>query len=144
MVEAMPPVSESPSPAPPVVVYFDGVCGLCNRFVDLLLRQDRKGRLLFAPLQGETARARLPGLLSAGLDTVVLVDASGTHTRSEAILRTLTALGGLWRLAGLLRLVPRGWRDGLYDAITRRRYRWFGKRPDCRLPTAEERTRFLP
>jgi predicted DCC family thiol-disulfide oxidoreductase YuxK len=126
-------------------VFFDGVCGLCNGFVDALLRLDRGHVLRFAPLQGETARGRLSAHLREGLSTVVLLDDRGVSERSEAVLRILAHLGQPWRTAAWLgRGTPRGWRDGLYDAIAARRYRWFGRRPACRVPAPGERERFLP
>ena len=128
--------------APPVI-YFDGYCGLCNGFVDFVLARDRARRFRFAPLQGTTARARFgdPGDVDP---TTILLEEEGTvFERSTAALRIITALGGIWRLAGLLRLVPRFIRDAVYDWIARNRYGWFGKRDSCRLPSPEERTVFL-
>jgi predicted DCC family thiol-disulfide oxidoreductase YuxK len=75
----------------------------------------------------------------------VLLDDDGTHERSEAILRIADGLGGPWSFAGrVARLVPRTLRDLVYDAFARRRYRWFGKRKDCRLPRPGEEDTFLP
>ena len=128
--------------APPVI-YFDGYCGLCNGFVDFVLARDRARRFRFAPLQGTTARARFgdPGDVDP---TTILLEEEGTvFERSTAALRIITALGGFWRLAGLLRLVPRFIRDAVYDWIARNRYGWFGKRDSCRLPSPEERAVFL-
>lgn len=129
------------------MVYFDGVCGLCNRFVDFVLRRDRRGVFRFAPLQGGTASERLsqgrrPG--NPELRTLLVEDKDGVHEKSEAVLRVLAELGGAWRLFGIAKRVPRALRDGLYDLLARNRYRLFGKRETCRLPTAGERARFLP
>jgi len=133
----------------PPVLFFDGVCGLCNHSVDLILGEDRDARLRFAPLQGETSAARLDPALyqdaeTGDLGSLVLVDAAGTHLRSEAVLRVMSHLGGLWRaLAFLARGVPRGLRDGSYRWMARRRYRFFGEKESCRLPTPAERAVFL-
>lgn len=129
------------------IVFYDGVCGLCDRWVRFVLMRDKHRTLRFAPLQGETARARKN--LPAELWTVVLVlkpDASDEQifTRSEAALRLLDHVGGFWRMVSWLRIIPRGIRDGFYDFIARRRYRWFGKFESCPLPPAEWRDRFLP
>jgi predicted DCC family thiol-disulfide oxidoreductase YuxK len=132
--------------APPgqAIVFFDGVCGLCNRFVDLLLRADRESRLRFAPLQGLTASERLRGHdPQAEPTTVILIEGERESERSEAAIHALAYLGGLWRLSEVFLLVPRGLRDALYDFIARHRYSWFGKRETCRIPTAAERARFL-
>ncbi len=127
------------------IVFYDGDCGLCDRFVRWMLRRDRRHRYRFAPLQGETARrmirveARDPGLWSG-----VLGDHDGEHRRSAATLRAVAGLGGVWRAAGLLLLVPAALRDRVYRVVARHRYRWFGRAPACVLPGADERGRFLP
>jgi predicted DCC family thiol-disulfide oxidoreductase YuxK len=126
-------------------VYFDGLCGLCDRFVEFVLRRDRRGRFVFAPLQGETARARLPAdLRPEPLGTVVLEEEGRFRTRSDAALAVLTGLGGAWRAAAILRLIPRPLRDLVYDWIARHRLGWFGRRDACRIPAPEEQSRFLP
>lgn len=127
------------------VLYFDGYCNLCNGAVDFLIRRDRKGRLKFASLQGETAARRLPADLVQNLGTMVLQEQNGTlYTESGAALRAAASLGGVYALARLLFLIPAFLRNPVYRLIARNRYRWFGKRDTCRLPTAEERARFLP
>ena len=127
------------------IVFFDGVCGLCNRVVDVLLRADRTARLRFAPLQGDTAKRILP---PRPPDTtgwsVIYVDEHGVHERTDALLAVGGRLGGAWRLIAVLRLVPRPIRDALYRTIARHRYRWFGRRVACRVPSAHEGPRFLP
>lgn len=129
------------APASPTV-FFDGVCGLCNGFVDFLVQHDRHRRLRYAPLQGSTAAgiARLP----RDLDTVVVMDGDRVRVKSDAALHVLAQLGGAWRAATLLRVVPRFLRDGVYDLIARNRYGWFGKREACRVPTPAEAPLFLP
>ncbi|MGD2063725.1 MAG: DCC1-like thiol-disulfide oxidoreductase family protein [Nitrospirota bacterium] len=128
------------------IVFFDGVCGLCNRFVDWVIARDRHARYRFAPLQGETAAAMgvTPKAADPALWSIVFVDGSGARERSDAVLTIATGLGGIYRTAAVLRWVPRPVRDWLYDRIARRRYRFFGKRDACRMPTPEERDRFLP
>ena len=128
---------------PPPVIYFDGYCGLCNGFVDFVLARDRGRRFRFAPLQGTAARARFGDPGDVDPTTILLEDEGTVFERSTAALRIITALGGIWRLAGLLRLVPRIIRDAVYDWIARNRYGWFGKRDSCRLPSSEERAVFL-
>ena len=130
-------------------VLFDGVCGLCHRTVDFLLRADRRGRLRFATLQGPTA-ARLLAQADHNLDLETVLYArhpAGARPdlldRSNAILAILEDLGGPWRAAAALRLVPRPLRDAVYRFVAARRYRWFGKRDACRVPTPAERDRFL-
>jgi predicted DCC family thiol-disulfide oxidoreductase YuxK len=127
------------------LILFDGFCGLCNTWVDFILRHDEKARFLFTPLQSETGVAvlRSAGLPDGFADSIVIVDGGFVYDRSTAILGTLGRLGGLWRLAWLLMIVPAVVRDLVYDVVAKHRYSWFGQRATCRLPTAEERARFL-
>ncbi|MFN8634914.1 MAG: thiol-disulfide oxidoreductase DCC family protein [Chloroflexota bacterium] len=128
------------------IVFFDGVCGLCNGSVDWLMARDRRAVLRFAPLQGETAQRTL-GPLDDDPETwsMVLVDETGRYRRSDAAIKIVEYLGGPWAIAGrVIGIVPRGLRDAGYRWIARNRYRWFGQHETCRIPTPEERSRFLP
>ncbi len=104
---------EAAAEAGSAVIVFDGVCALCNRWVRFLLRFDRRGRYRFAAMQGAqgSAMLRTHGLDPQDPASFLLLDAQGAWTDTDAILRVLAGLGGAWRLAGVLRLVPRGWRD---------------------------------
>ncbi len=134
------------------VLFFDGVCGLCNRSVDFVLSRDRRGAIRFAPLQGETARRvlssefRVPSAKTQSFDTIVWLDSSSREfVRSAAFVRVLWRLGGVWWLFGwLLWLIPRPLRDVGYRLVAANRYRLFGKKETCRLPSPAERERFLP
>jgi predicted DCC family thiol-disulfide oxidoreductase YuxK len=129
----------------PPIVFFDGVCGLCNRFVERTLRADRRHVLRFAPLQGETASMLLPPLPDdAAAWTMVYLDERGAHLRSDAALAIWHRLGGWRRWLALARFVPRFLRDAIYRLVARHRYRWFGRRDVCRVPSADERPWFLP
>jgi predicted DCC family thiol-disulfide oxidoreductase YuxK len=127
---------------PPTLVLFDGVCGLCNRFVDTLLTHDRAQRLRFAPLQGTTAAAYTHHAPAA--DTVIVVEGDVVLMRSDAAITALTRLGALWSFAALLGVVPVFVRDAVYAFVARHRLAWFGTREACRLPTPAERAVFLP
>jgi predicted DCC family thiol-disulfide oxidoreductase YuxK len=133
------------------LLFYDGVCGLCDRFVQFLLARDPAGRIRFAQLQGELARRELipHGHDPADLDSVfVIVD---WHTprqrvlaRSRAVLHAVSCLGGGWAaLARLVRLVPSGLADMAYRIMARRRYRLFGRVDACPLPRPEWHNRFL-
>jgi predicted DCC family thiol-disulfide oxidoreductase YuxK len=127
------------------VIFFDGVCGLCNHWINFVLARDRNRRFRFAALQGETARDWLKLPPVEALSSVVLVDSTGVYRQTDAVWRMLVQLGGVCRIAGwLMRLLPRPIRNWGYDFIARHRYRWFGKKESCRLPTPDERARFLP
>ena len=127
------------------VIFFDGLCGLCNAWINFVIARDTQRQFRFGPLQGETAHDWLHLPPDAALDSVTLVDANGIYRKSDAVCRILNQLGGIWRVCGsLLRMVPRPLRDWGYDFVARHRYRLFGKKETCRLPTLKERERFLP
>lgn len=129
----------------PRIVLYDGVCGMCNRFVQVLLDLDRDGRFAYAPLQGETAdalRAEHPDI-GTEIDTIVYVEEGAVHQRSDALLRIARQLRFPWRVAVIGRILPRPLRDVLYRFVAERRYAWFGKYDTCRIPRAEEAERFL-
>mgnify|MGYP003577035011 FL=1 len=126
------------------VIVFDGVCVLCNGWVRFLLKHDRAGRYRFTAMQTEAGRALLAG---HGLDpddpaSFLLVEGERAWTDSDAIRRVLTGLGGAWRLAAVMAVVPRVVRDPLYRWVARNRYGWFGTTA-CHVPMDEERARFL-
>lgn len=137
------------------VVFFDGVCALCNGFADFVMARDRRGRFRIAALQGGTAAAmgamdaqpagREPAEGAADPMRSMLLWREGRwYRKSDAALRIIGGLGGAWALAFPLLLVPRILRDTVYDFVARNRYRWFGKRDACRMPAPAERGRFLP
>ncbi|MFO1093407.1 MAG: thiol-disulfide oxidoreductase DCC family protein [Planctomycetaceae bacterium] len=135
-------VASSGTSAP--IVFFDGVCGLCNSSVDFVLRRDRQGRLRFAPLQGATAARLLPAADRENLGSLVLWEDGNAYRRSTAVVRILRHLGGLWAVAaGCLWVIPAPIRNGGYRLVAGSRYSLFGKKDACRLPTPEERSRFL-
>lgn len=126
------------------IVFFDGVCGLCNHSVNWLLSRDVSRKLRFAPLQGETAIQRVPAEIREQLSTLVLLSKGHVFVRSGAVSRILMAIGGKWWLAGaLLWLIPFPLRDLGYRIVSALRYRLFGKHDACRLPTPSERAVFL-
>ena len=125
-------------------VFFDGICGLCNYTVNWLLSHDREHKLRFAPLQGTTAGKIVDGAIRNRLDTLVFVRDGRTFTRTAAVSRILMTLGGRWQVLGwLLWIIPWPIRDFGYGIVSRLRYRLFGKHESCRLPTPQERGRFL-
>ena len=136
--------------ANPIILY-DGVCGLCNRLVQFLLKHDKDGRLRFAALQSDFAVKILGrhGIDPKDLDTVHVVenyDQPGERVlqRSDAILRAGRELGGLWGASSsIARVVPRALRDLVYRFVATNRYRVFGKYDTCMLPNPNQRSRFL-
>lgn len=133
----------------PIVLY-DGVCGLCNRLVQFLLKRDRRDHLRFASLQSDFAAGilRRHGANPHDLDTVYVVvnyneTGEGLLARSDAILSLGKPLGGIWKLAAAGKILPRGIRDRLYNLVARNRYRVFGKHDSCMIPEGRYRRKFL-
>lgn len=133
------------------IVFYDGVCGLCNRLVQFLLKRDKHDRLRFASLQSEFASTvlRRHGIDPTDLDTLhVLENFEAANERvldrSDAILRAGRELGGLWAIfATLGKIVPRGLRNLFYKFVATNRYRVFGKYETCMLPEPKHRAKFL-
>ena len=134
-----------------LIVFYDGVCGLCNRLVQFLLKRDRNDRLRFASLQSEFATKVLTrhGIDPSDLDTLHIVEnyeqpSERVLNRSDAVLRATGELGGLWSLAAIVgSIVPRPLRDLFYKFVARNRYRVFGKSETCMLPEPRHRAKFL-
>ncbi|EPX80914.1 thiol-disulfide oxidoreductase DCC family protein [Litoreibacter arenae] len=127
------------------VVVFDGVCVLCSGFLKFMLRRDQRRRFKFVIAQsdlGETLYAHL-GLKSADYDTNVVIVDGHIYTKLDAFAAAMGALGGIWRVATVTRILPRGLADWLYDRIARNRYAVFGKTDTCLLPTSDIQDRFL-
>lgn len=125
-----------------LVLFFDGVCGLCSSVVDFVLSEDREERFIFSPLQSEYATQRLTSQQTQNLESLVLIEEGKVYEKSDAVIRIGLNLGGIYRTAGLFRTIPRSLRDKIYDYVAKHRYRWFGKQETCRLPTPAEKTRF--
>jgi predicted DCC family thiol-disulfide oxidoreductase YuxK len=127
------------------IILFDGVCDLCNGFVQFVIDRDPQARFMFGTLQSPAAQELLRGqsLNPMDLETVIYIRGEKIYTRSGAALRILGDIGGGWSLARLKLGVPPPLRDAVYRFIARRRYRWFGKRETCMVPTPELRARFL-
>jgi predicted DCC family thiol-disulfide oxidoreductase YuxK len=134
---------------PPVVLY-DGVCGMCNRLVRVILRRDPGGTFRFAPLQGKFAGDVLARRHAdrESLETMYVVVAPGTSderllSHSDAAVYILERIRGPLRAARAWKYLPRSLRDWMYRFVAHRRYRWFGKYQTCPLPEAEWKERFL-
>ena len=127
------------------IVLFDGVCNLCAGVVRFVVRRDPAGRFRFAALQSERGRCLLEahGLDSESLDTFVVIEQGRAYTGSDAFLVVVRHLSGAWRLLRVVAWLPRPVRDGVYAVVVRNRYRWFGRRDACLVPTPDLARRFL-
>lgn len=127
------------------IVFFDGVCSLCQQSVQFILAHDTKAIFSFASLQGEAAAKILSSwqLNPQQMNSVVLLEKGKVYTRSTAALRVAKQMRGIWPVLWVFILVPTFIRDAVYDWIARNRYRWFGKLETCWIPSPEWKERFL-
>jgi predicted DCC family thiol-disulfide oxidoreductase YuxK len=125
------------------IVFFDGVCNLCSGSVQFIIRHDKHDRFRFASLQSDIAAMHLKGTQHANLDSIVLKDGDKIYTRSSAALRIASKLPFPVSLLYAFMIVPRFIRDFVYDRIAANRYKWFGKKEACWLPTPELRSKFI-
>lgn len=130
---------------PRPIVVFDGVCRICNAWVDLILRHDKACRLRLASMQSPAGQLLLEryGYSPENLPTLLLVENSVLYTHTEAIFRVIRHLGWPLRLLNAMRIVPRALRDPAYRWFARHRYRLFGRRASCRIPNAGMEERFV-
>lgn len=125
------------------IIYFDGVCTLCNAFIDFVVIRDTQNLFYIASLQGQTAKNNLPPQ-DLSLASVVYAEEGKIYKKSDAVLAIFRHLGwGYKTLAFFGAIVPRFIRDWVYNLIAKNRYQMFGKRDTCRLPTPEEKKKFL-
>ena len=127
------------------MLFFDGVCNLCNRTVQFVLKHDRKKRFRFAALQSAAGQRAAEAMKTGGktADSVILLYRGRYYHKSAAALKTAHLLGGGWRFLYVLMLVPGFIRNAVYDIVARNRYKWFGKRTSCMMPTPEIAERFV-
>jgi predicted DCC family thiol-disulfide oxidoreductase YuxK len=126
------------------IILFDGVCNLCNTSVQFILKRDSDGYFKFASLQSETGQSLLKKHhLNNDLNSVVLIENDTVYLKSSAALRVCSKLGGLWPILSIFRILPPFFRDLLYDIAAKNRYKWFGKKESCMLPSPEWKHRFL-
>lgn len=126
------------------IVLFDGICNYCNSMVNFAIRNDREGRLRFAPLQSDAGRnLRKQYQVPTGVDSVVFIENDRAYYYSDAALRITRYLQGPARLLYGFMIIPRFIREPIYKWIARNRYKWFGKKDSCMIPTPEVRDRFL-
>jgi predicted DCC family thiol-disulfide oxidoreductase YuxK len=125
-------------------VLFDGVCNVCNYWVQFIIKRDPNAHFRFASLQSTEAQQLLEKHnQTATLDSIVLLQNGKVYTESTAILQITKKLTGLWKVMSAFRIVPKFLRDGVYRWFAKNRYRWFGQQESCMIPTPDVRQRFL-
>ena len=126
------------------IILFDGVCNLCDQSVQFIMKRDPKGYFKFASLQNDSGKELLKKYhVSAEVDSMVLVDSNHCYIKSTAALMICKNLKGVWKFLYFLIVIPRPVRDLLYGITAKNRYRWFGTKVSCMLPSEEDRKRLL-
>ena len=127
------------------IILFDGVCNLCNNSVQFIIKRDQKQRFLFTSLQSDAARDILLQfqLKNSEMDSIILIENGKIYQKSDAILKIVKHLNGLWKINYGFIIIPKFIRDLVYTTIAKKRYQWFGKRDVCMIPTKELQMRFL-
>ena len=126
------------------IIFFDGECGLCNRTVQWVLKKDKKKQFHYATLQSDFAQTMLQKEnISISMDTIILYSNGKIYFKSAAVLHILYIIGGYWKLFSYLKVFPTIIRDGFYNLIAANRYRFFGKKQQCMIPTPSQRAQFI-
>jgi predicted DCC family thiol-disulfide oxidoreductase YuxK len=118
-----------------ILIQFDGICILCSRAVKLILEADRKKKFIFQALQHSDE--------NQSFETIIVTDSQSTYEYFDAFLKIGKELGGIYKVVAIFKLLPRQWRHSLYLWVAKNRFRWFGKRKSCYLPSPEEKERFI-
>ncbi len=128
------------------IILFDGLCNLCDSAVQFVIKQDQKDLFRFVPLQSELGQDILKhiGINTKNIDSIILYEPGiAYYYKSSAALKIAKDLGGFFHLGTIFRLIPTSIRNKLYDYIARNRYKWYGKKESCMIPTAELKAKFL-
>ena len=127
------------------IILFDGVCSLCNASIDFILKRDHKNLFLVGALQSEEGKKlkETHQIPEEYFDSLILIEKGQVYFKSTGALKIAKNLSGLWPLFYPLIFLPERMRDLIYDWIGKNRYRWFGRKETCRLPTPEEKEKFL-
>lgn len=128
------------------IILFDGVCNLCNGAIQFIIKHDKNDMFRYAPLQSEIGEQLITERASdtSKVDSIVLIEPGVAYfTKSDAALRIAQGFGGLWKAMVIFTWIPRGLRDAIYDLIAKNRYKWFGRKDACMIPTADLQAKFL-
>jgi predicted DCC family thiol-disulfide oxidoreductase YuxK len=127
------------------IILFDGVCNLCNASINFIIKRDKKRIFRYTPLQSNEGKKLLDkySLISNELNTVILIEENTVYTKSTAFIEITKSLSGAWKIARILKIIPKNIRDFHYDIIAGKRYKWFGKRNECIIPNENYKDLFL-
>ena len=126
------------------IIFYDGLCAMCNRFIRVLITLDKKEKFLLAPLQGKNGKILQKKFSKElkGIDSVIFYNKK-VYTKSSAVINILSELGGIYKLAYIFNIIPSFISDSIYDYIARNRFQWFGKLDKCPMPEKKNISRFL-
>ena len=128
------------------IILFDGVCNLCNNAVNKVIQLDKKNTFTFCALQSKKGQEIINDLKidTQKIDSIILyIPGEAYYIKSEAALKIMNDFGGFWKLLQVFRYMPTSLNNLIYDFIAKNRYRWFGKKETCRIPTPELKAKFL-
>ena len=126
------------------IIFYDGLCAMCNRFIRILITLDKKEKFLLAPLQGKNGKILQKKFSKElkGIDSVIFYNKK-VYTKSSAVINILSELGGIYKLAYIFNIIPSFISDSIYDYIARNRFQWFGRLDKCPMPEKKNISRFL-
>ncbi len=138
-------ITEMKNPQLKKIIYFDGICNLCNWSVRFIYKYDKYSVFLFSSLQSEYSEKHLLHFIGPDRrnESIIYQDHHVYYTKSDAVLNILKEMGGIWSTFYVFKIIPKNTRDRIYDLIAKNRYRWFGKKDRCMIPPAESKGRFL-
>lgn len=127
------------------IIFFDGVCNFCNNSIQFILKRDKKDLFRFSPIQSDTGINLLPPntVNQTNPDSIILLFEGKVYDKSSAAIKIASMLGGVWKLMNVYWIAPKFLRDAVYNYIAKNRYKWFGKKEACMIPSPEERAKFL-
>lgn len=127
------------------IIIFDGVCNLCDSSVQFVIKHDKKDIFRFVPLQSELGQKIIShiGILALTIDSTVLYESDKGYYKAEAALRILKELSSVYRCLLVFSILPKSILDNIYDYVAQNRYKWFGKKESCIIPTSELQSKFL-
>jgi predicted DCC family thiol-disulfide oxidoreductase YuxK len=126
------------------IILFDGVCNFCNGSVNFLIKRDPNGIFKFAPLQSEIGQQLITkNNITGEIDSIILVKENIVYIKSDALIEIIKELKWYWKMLIIVKIIPKKFRDLLYDLIANNRYKWFGKRDSCMIPDENVKSRFI-
>lgn len=126
------------------IILFDGVCNFCNGSVNFLIKRDSKGIFKYAPLQSEIGQNIIAKYnIPETVDSIILLKENNIYIKSNAVIEIIKELKWYWKMLIIVKILPKKFRDLLYDLIANNRYKWFGKMDSCMIPDENVKSRFI-